>query len=229
MQATTLNKDLSTFAADEAEILDAISEPLAKQGYAVANIGDISADTLLSIAYYFGEVIPIGRGNDHITVIHTSSSVGSKNVPLHNDKSYWRIPPKYLILYCRESSGFENNHMHVSDIHGAFEQLSETEKQSLIDRNLDIFHPSNRSSGTLKGKLVNYLNGDVFYRLRSDTIEKDWEAFNHWDQLVIDNLIEVPFNPGTLLIMDNWKFAHGRRLTSVETGYSRTINRVLIM
>ncbi|MFB6456722.1 TauD/TfdA family dioxygenase [Chitinophaga sp. Hz27] len=229
MQVTTLSKDLSTFAADEAEILNLISEPLAKQGYAVANIGDISADTLLSVAYYFGEVIPIGRGNDHITEIRTSASVGSKNVPLHNDKSYWRIPPKYLILYCRESSGFENNHMHVSDIHGAFEKLTEEEKLNLTDRSLDIFHPSNRSSGTLVGKLVNYLNGDVFYRLRSDTITKDWQEFNKWEQLVIDNLIEVPFNPGTILIMDNWTFAHGRRLNSVEQGFSRTINRLLIM
>lgn len=229
MQTMTLNKDLSTFETSEADILNTIAAPLFSQGYAAEDIGTISSKALLSIAYFFGEVIPIGRGNDHITEIKTSAEVGTKEVPLHNDKSYWRIPPRYLILYCRESSGFENNHMHVSDIHGAFEQLSEQEKTELSDRVLDIYHPSNRSSGTLKGKLVNHLNEEVFYRLRSDTIEKTWSAFNHWDQLVNENFIEVPFNPGTILIMDNWKFAHGRKLTALENSFSRNIDRVLIM
>ncbi|WP_160714897.1 TauD/TfdA family dioxygenase [Chitinophaga solisilvae] len=225
----TLNKDLATLENEEAAILQAITGPLEAQGYVSADIGEISPKTLLSVAYFFGEVIPIGRGNDHVTEIRTSAEVGSKNVPLHNDKSYWRIPPRYLILYCREANGFENNHMHVSDIHGAFLQLTEEERASLSERVLDIHHPSNRSSGTLQGKVVNYLNEEVFYRFRSDTIEKNWDAFNKWDQLVIDNLVEVPFNPGTLLIMDNWKFAHGRRLTSVVNSYSRNIDRVLIM
>lgn len=229
MQTMTLNKDLTTFETNEAEILNAITGPLYQQGYVSAEIGDIAAKTLLSIAYYFGEVIPIGRGNDHITEIRTSAEVGTKDVPLHNDKSYWRIPPRYLILYCRKADGFENNHMHVSDIHGAFLQLTEEERENLSDRVLDIHHPSNRSSGKLMGKLVNYLNEEVFYRFRSDTIERNWEAFNKWDQLVIDNLIEVPFNPGTILVMDNWKFAHGRRLTSLVNSYSRMIDRVLIM
>ncbi|HVI44226.1 MAG TPA: TauD/TfdA family dioxygenase [Chitinophaga sp.] len=229
MQTMTLNKDMSTFEATEADILNDITGPLETQGYTAANIGDIPSKTLLSIAYFFGEVIPIGRGNDHITEIRTSAEVGTRDVPLHNDKSYWRIPPRYLILYCRQASGFENNHMHVSDIHSAFLQLTEAQRTELSDRVLDIHHPSNRSSGTLKGKLVNHLNEEVFYRFRSDTIERDWEAFNTWDNLVINNLVEVPFNPGTLLIMDNWKFAHGRRLTAVENSYSRMIDRVLIM
>src|SRR2546427_11437983 len=78
---------------------------LCRDGYYACNLGPLRSADLLSLArdlQRLGENLVPGpvvdlkylRGSPHVTLTRSA-------VPFHNDGAYRRVPPRYLVLYCK--------------------------------------------------------------------------------------------------------------------------------
>jgi hypothetical protein len=175
-------------------------------------------------------VISPGRNAEVVTEIYTDSAKGEKIVPLHNDKSYWRIPPRYMLFYFNSIQLMDGGETIISNMQSAYNELKDNEKKVLNEQIIPIKSPSNRDQTKTDGSIVNFLNGKLaFFRFRLDLIDARVKEINIWHWLIKDNLISLSFNEGELLVLDNWIFAHGRNETAFFENGHRNVFRTLVI
>jgi len=211
-------------------LIEASYADLENQGYATFHTNGLTKDNFLTLSYSYGEVILPGRGDDFVTDIYTDKKKGSLPLPLHTDKSYWRIPPRYELLYVCDIAEMKKGELLVSDLQQAFDALSESEQIELINYCPTYRLPSNRDTGETKAKLVNFINGDLaFFRFRLDLFDSAIPAVKKWSALVEGNSELVEYQKGDIIALDNWRHAAGRKESCFGERGFRHIYRTLVM
>ena len=211
-------------------VVPTIFSELESHGYSRVSIPNFEKEDLVKLSYYFGEVISPGRNAEVVTEIYTDNVKGEKIVPLHNDKSYWRIPPRFMFFYFKSIQGIQGGETIISNMQSAYNELAENEKKILNEYTMPIKSPNNRDESKTDALLVNFLNGKLtFFRLRLDLFNAEIKELNRWYQIIKDNSITLSFKEGELFILDNWTFAHGRNETTFSENGFRNIFRTLVV
>lgn len=212
------------------KIANEVNAQVAKYGFYKSGIGIISKSDFITISYSLGEVISPGRDAALVTEIYTDDKKGEKFVPLHNDKCYWRIPPKYMLFYFQDVKNIEGGETTISNLQQSFEELNEADRHELIQTQVRIKTPHNRDAGEMIALLVNQINtSNRFFRMRLDLFSMTNRAIFNWYQKISQNTQTIKLQKGDLFILDNWVFAHGRNETNFTNGGFRNIYRALVI
>lgn len=210
-----------------------IDDQLKKEHFATINLPDLNLDGFLRLSYGFGEVIKAGRETPLVTEIKTNRNYGNKELELHNDKTYWAIPPRYEMLYIVEANGMTGGDILKSSILDCYLRLSIAKQKLLRETDVEIRSPNNRDGSVIKAPLVNYINENLaFFRCRADIINADSEVkeiFNELYSELINNTVAFPAKTGDLFIFDNWLAAHGRSIASFNQDGYRLAFRTLVI
>ena len=227
-----------TFAVEKIEqlglgssrsVLERAAAEFGARGYAVANVGMLTPSQFLNLAYMFGEVVPPGRNCELVTTIVTKADSGEQIVPLHNDKSYWSVPPKVLLFYISSARDMSSGNMLLSDILSAFRTLSAEAQTGLVNDDLLIFAPKNRDPRQARLRVINHLNGELaFFRFREDIVTSG-PAIAEWFGAAAQQSFTCPLTVGSLLVLNNWTMAHGREQTTFFNNGERTAFRALVL
>lgn len=213
-----------------AEAESHIRRDLETARFSVAALPGLAKDDFLTLSYAFGEVVPPGRKCNLVTHLETADTTGEAFVPLHNDKSYWRIPPRYLLLYISKAIDVNQGHTLLSNLVTAYKAISTDDQISLREPIVNLAAPSNRDSGSMCGSVANTINGDIaFFRYRLDLVIDGMSAVSRFGEQVQFHSFPVTLNQGDLLILDNWTMAHGRTNTTFLNGGRRIAYRSLVL
>lgn len=144
--------------------------------------------------------------------------------PLHSDTAYYKIPVKYIMLYCK-NPGTGGRPTYLYDTY----QLINTDEELRFKLTNTIYKVINGRNSFL----TTLYNLDTsFFRfdrdcMRSTTSEGE-ELLKEIDSLIQKNDIqEVKWSLGDLLIIDNWRFLHGRGSSKSED-FERLLYRISI-
>jgi len=206
---------------------------LSEKGYVKFNIGEITKEEFLTFSYNFGEVIPSGRGREMIDDILINDGTGTEKLPFHTDKSYWRIPPRFEILYVKDMKNMEKGEISVSSIIGAYNCLNMNEKEILINYSSPYKNPTNRDSGlNPNAKFIGIIDGNLeFFRYRLDIFDSNVKEINKLKKIIEDekNIKYIKYEKGDILILDNWQYAAGRNITEWGENGFRHLYRTLVI
>lgn len=208
-----------------------VYKDLLENGFALFNIGTITKSEFLNFSYNFGEVIPSGRGKSLVDEILINNNTGTEKLPFHTDKSYWRIPPRFEILYVNDIQNMKYGEITISSIMEAFNILSNEEKNRLLNYQSEYINPSNRDFGNNpSAHFVNIIDGEIeFFRYRLDIFKSDIPEIKKMAQHIEKNFQKVSYHKGDILILDNWKFAAGRNITVWGPNGLRHLFRTLVI
>lgn len=204
---------------------------LLQNGYSIFNVGKMTKEEFLNFSYNFGEVIPSGRGKSLVDDILINNGTGTEKLPFHTDKCYWRIPPRFEILYVNDIKNMNFGEITVSSIIDAFNNLSIEEQNKLLNYESKYTNPSNRDSGSNPmAHFVNTIDNKVeFFRYRLDLFDSNVSEINKIKKYVEENFVKVEYKKGDILILDNWKFSAGRNITVWGENGFRHLFRTLVM
>ena len=205
-------------------------DELKKKGYSIFHVGDFSKEDFLNLSYSFGEVIPSGRGRGLVDEIYISGELKQSSLPLHTDKSYWRVPPAFEILYVNDVKNMQHGEIIVGDLLQAFKQLSKDEQSELLSFSGNYKAPQNRDAGEINVKLVGKINDELaFFRYRLDLFDSSSLVIGKWNNEIQKTLVLVPYKKGDILILDNRLHCAGRNITTWSEGGFRHLYRTLVM
>lgn len=208
--------------------IQSIQAELNENFYVKVDNLDLSKEDLLDFSYRLGEVIPSGSGHDLVDEIISTKDTGEAFVRMHNDKSYWIIPPRYLVMYIKKFEGCENGETILSDMYKSYRDLDEKDQKSLMLSQFVFTSPKNRERKVIVGNIVNLINqNNYFFRYRLDLFENN-EAVKKFDENVDRNSFDVKMLRGDLIIIDNWRFSHGRQETLFSDDGERVMYRTLV-
>ena len=227
MQHTVIKDKIIKLNVD----IEKVYEDIENNGFSLFPVGVINKEQFLEFCYNFGEVIPSGRGKTLVDEILINNGTGTEKLPFHTDKSYWRIPPRYEILYINDVDKMEFGEITISSIKKAFESLTPSEQEQLISLESKYSAPSNRDSGyNPMAKFVNIVDGKIeFFRYRLDIFSSDCEAIKKMSDIIEENHYKIKYNKGDILILDNWLYAAGRNITRWGENGFRHMFRTLII
>lgn len=203
---------------------------LKEKGYSIFHVGDFSKEDFLNFSYSFGEVIPSGREKGLVDEIYISGELKQSSLPLHTDKSYWRIPPSFEILYVNDVHNMQHGEIIVGDLLKSFKQLSEDEQKQLLGFSGIYKSPKNRDAGEINVKLVGKIDDELaFFRYRLDLFDSSAPVIEKWNKEIEKTLVLVPYRKGDILILDNRLHCAGRNITTWSEGGFRHLYRTLVM
>lgn len=135
--------------------------------------------------------------------------------PLHTDLSYVTRPPRFLLMLCAEPDPAGGGESLVADIRLAWQMLSEQDQAVLSERCFSFENAPNTGAGVCRNQPVYERRGTGgIWRFRTDTL-----VFPRSAATAVDNLTAalervtktIPMLRGSLMILDNHRFAHGRK------------------
>ncbi len=212
------------------DIEDKYSEVLSN-GYSVFNVGKISKDQFINFCYNFGEIVPSGRGKSLCDDIFINDGTGTEKLPLHTDKSYWRIPPRFEILYVEDVYNMSFGEITSVDLLASFNKLNENDKKELLNLEVQYNCPLNRDMGYNKlAKFINCIDGEIeLFRFRLDVFNSNNKSLKSFVEICEKSVKLISYKKGDILILDNWKFAAGRNVTKWGQNGSRHLFRTLVI
>lgn len=211
--------------------IDSKYNEVLNNGYSIFNVGKINKDQFVTFCYNFGEVIPSGRGKSLCDDIFINDGTGTEKLHLHTDKSYWRIPPRFEILYVNDVFNMQFGEITSVSLIDTFNSLPESDKENLINLESVYVSPNNRDKGYNKSaKLINKIDDKIeFIRYRLDIFNSNNKSLKKWSNLLEHNIRLIPYKKGDILILDNWKFAAGRNITKWGKKGFRHLFRTLVI
>lgn len=213
--------------------IDKIYEEISKKGYSLFNVGKMTKDEFLNFSYNFGEVIPSGRKKTLVDDILTNDKTNTEKLPFHTDKSYWRIPPRFEIIYVKKVSNMNLGEITITSLMDAFNSLSSIEKENIMLYQSKYINPINRDKGSNPcANFVNTIDGKIeFFRYRLDIFDSNKNEINKIKAYIEDenNITYIKYKKGDILILDNWKYAAGRNNTIWGKNGFRHLYRTLII
>ena len=204
---------------------------LLTNGYVLFNVGKMTKKEFLNFSYNLGEVIPSGRGKEFVDDILINDGTGTSKLPFHTDKTYWRIPPRFEVLYVKDVVNMEHGEITVASILDAFKSLTEKEQQTLINYKSKYINPSNSDNGyNPSAHFVNIIDNNIeFFRYRLDIFESNLPEINKIKEYIENNYKLVSYKKGDILILDNWKYCAGRNITIWKGNGFRHLYRTLVI
>lgn len=157
-----------------------------------------------------------------------SGNFGRSAFPLHTDLAHWAVPPRYIALRC--ALGTENVATRLVDGHLLQKEIGVAKlrmalvqprrplrygKQLLrILERIESSHSFRQRWDSLYLKPANSSSGEVFLRVQ--------------ELLLRMEPVEIVLKyPGDTLVIDNWRFLHGRSATTAQDA-SRHIDRAYL-
>lgn len=193
---------------------------LEEVGYIKLNIPGLIEEELIAISKQIGIPVETRSGAkvvDHLSPkeekdAHENSlsrNHGLNSFPLHTDTAYFKIPVRYILLYSI-NPGSGDRPTYLYDAKNLFNHAKELR-----------FELANVLFKVINGRysfLTTIYNCDQskhFFRLDRDcmkaTSSEGTELLTKINNLICPrDLYEVKWNIGDLLILDNWRFLHGR-------------------
>ncbi len=215
---------------------------LSSDGWSLAKRVCFHDDELLALARSYGPLLHWNFG-PVMTMKYQKDAANylfsDEVVPFHWDGAFYK-EPKLLLFYCLESEG-EGGETTFSDTTKLWNSLTEVEKEEC--RNVTLTYTTEKKAhygGTIRVPLVQThpVTGDVILRLAEKveteknpvtlTIEGGSEGF--YDRMVrklYENMIAHKWEKGDLLIVDNFRYLHGRR--ALKSNMNRCFKRIQIL
>lgn len=210
-----------------------IYDEVLSNGYYLFNVGIITKEEFLNFSYNFGEVIPSGRNKTLVDDIFINDGSGTDKLPFHTDKTYWRIPPRFEILYVNDVYNMQQGEITLVSLIDAFNILSQEEKDIIMTYNSEYLNPINRDKGSNPcANFVNTIDGQIeFFRYRLDIFNSNKPEIVKMKNFIENekNIKYIKYNKGDILILDNWKYAAGRNNTIWGEKGSRHLFRTLVI
>ena len=160
-------------------------------------------------------------------------------VPFHWDGAFYK-EPRFLLFYCTESEG-EGGETTFTDTTKLWESLSESEKEEC--RNIELTYTTEKKAhygGTITVPLVQKhpVTGETILRIAERveteknpvtlTIHGAGEKFyEKMKKKLYENMIAHPWKKGDLLIVDNFRYLHGR--LPLGKNMNRSFKRIQIL
>ena len=141
--------------------------------------------------------------------------------PSHTDLAYVKRPPRFLLMYCL-SETVTGGEPTVSDCRVAWRNLDAGSRAALAEAKVQFRAPPNALWPDSPLFRVHSESADEeLFRFRFDSmlLPKDLEIPCRNYQTLLDAAAhEVALSRGDLMIVDNHRFAHGRRSFSTDSG-----------
>ncbi|MFE4350191.1 TauD/TfdA family dioxygenase [Peribacillus butanolivorans] len=194
-------------------------ESLKNEGWLKKNINITSKHELLNVGKFLGlpvpsrtngnlieELRPIEKREAHKNSL--SSRYGTNNFPLHTDTAYRKVPVRYIILYAKNPGSGRRPTLLVD----GFKSIDETISKKLESAIIKI--KNGKYSFICNMLEVNNL-GHYCLRLDQDCMipatRESAEVLDEYiDLLAKQKQLEISWNTGDLLVIDNWRMLHGR-------------------
>ncbi|WP_431809857.1 TauD/TfdA family dioxygenase [Brevibacillus agri] len=189
-------------------------------GYIKLNIPGLNEEDLIAISNQIGIPIRTRLGAEVIDRLspkekkdaHKNSlsrNHGLNSFPLHTDTAYFKIPVRYILLYSiNPGSGDRPTYLYDA------KNLFNHDKELRFELANVLFKVINGRNSFLT-TIYNSHQNKNYFRLDRDCMKaassEGTELLTKIDNLISPrDLIEVKWNFGDLLILDNWRFLHGR-------------------
>jgi Taurine catabolism dioxygenase TauD, TfdA family len=143
--------------------------------------------------------------------------------PMHVDTAHWAFPCRYVILGC-SSVGSGNRRTKLLDFHSL--KISEHEKNLLHSTPFRILNGRHSFFSSILSHQREFVRYDPSCMI--PTSEIGTQLIKVFSEKRCNNQIEeIEWNVGTVLIIDNWRVLHGRGLASKKDS-DRLLYRVLV-
>lgn len=167
------------------------------------------------------KLVPTFASNAHPNSLSAKHSLG--NFPMHIDTAHWSLPCRYVILGC-SSVGSGERKTKLLDFHSL--SISENEKTLLYSTPLRVVNGRHSFYSTVLSSQRKFIRYDPGCML--PTCNGGNQIFKIFSEERWSNQIEeIEWQTGTVLIIDNWRILHGRGYASQDDG-NRSLHRVLI-
>lgn len=217
------------------ENIDRVYELLHCNGYFYGPAGLLEDDALLSLCKNFGKP---SKSNRQVALVNSirpefmetanpntlSSRYGLGPFPFHTDTAHWREPARYVILLCI-CPGSGGRKTLLIDLDQAFIDL---DSKDVLRRDVWLIHEINEP---FLCNISSVSNSETFYRydracMKPTTGAGKRSALIMEQAISVSKKIEISWEPGWLLIIDNFRMLHARG-PSIHTDLDRHHKRVL--
>lgn len=141
--------------------------------------------------------------------------------PLHTDLSYVPRPPRFLLMLCAAPDPRGGGESLVADIRQAWQSLDDDDRAVLARRCFSFENAPNTGDGVCSDQPVyGQSMGRDIWRFRTDTL-----VYPDVAATAVENLTSalecvtttIAMQKGSLMILDNHRFAHGRTSFAVPS------------
>lgn len=201
-----------------------IRRQLEKEGFVKINKPNLRDDELIHISNMIGLPVDSRIGGYIIDRLspkkkeaahkNSLSNIHELNsFPLHSDTAYYKIPVKYIMLYCK-NPGVGDRPTYLYDTYQLINKDEEF-RFKLANTIYKVINGRNSFLTTLHNPNMSFFRLDRDC-MRSITDEGE-ELLKEIDTLIQkDDIQEIKWSLGDLLIIDNWRFLHGRGSSKSE-------------
>lgn len=201
-----------------------IKHQLNKYGFIKMFKPDLADEDLIDIANTLGEPISSRRNGKVIDRLSPKNSensyknslsrtYGLDSFPLHSDTAYFKIPVRYILLYCKNpGTGERPSYLYDASL---LLNIHDDMRFKLSNTIFKVVNGRNSFLSTIYNSDSNFFRFDKNCMKSTDS-EGD-ELLNEIDSLVQENDIKkIAWSEGDLLIIDNWRLLHGRGSSQSE-------------
>lgn len=215
---------------------------LNSSGWLLREQADFTEEQLITLAkgmgyllhWEFGPVLTMKYQKDAANYLFSDEAV-----PFHWDGAFYK-EPRFLLFYCLSSDG-EGGETIFSDTTALWNSLSTSEQEEC--RNVTLTYTTEKRAhygGTITVPLVQKhpATGEVILRLAEKvetqknpvTLTIEGATADFYERMVkklYDNMIVHKWKKGDLLIVDNFRFLHGRH--PLRSNRDRSFKRIQIL
>jgi hypothetical protein len=215
-----------------------IKSDIVSRGF--SDLGVNSNLNLLECAKLFGKPVPIMPGEPELGFVGGRSEsknlssneyavvYAGKNIPLHTDAAYFRIPPRIVMLKLKETSFSNRSTILVNPMHGkpSFSELL------VLRRSLWRIYGGNKLI-PFAGHILERCDSIYFFRYDMNCMKPYFRrnvAGKHVIKIILKRCQEheIQWKPGQTIIFDNWKMLHGTGPVYKTNRTNRILERVLV-
>lgn len=224
-EATKLEADLPVHADCPGRV--ALLREVEREGIVILENVDPGENSILSYARWLGSpeldmperlsgppVMHLRHDSEKADQASREAYFTAGAFPLHTDLSYVPRPPRFLLMLCVEPDPAGGGESLAADIRIAWQMLTEEDRAILGERRFSFENAPNTGRGVCHNQPVYERCGAAeIWRFRADTLVYPSFAAEAVENLTaaLESVMKTVAMPrGSLMILDNHRFAHGR-------------------
>ena len=195
---------------------------------------------ILSLGRQLGTPVPVLPGEPELGLVGARSEAGElspneyaavyggANIPLHTDAAYYRVPPRLGILRLKPTSVSDRPTILVNPL------SSKPDHREFAALRRSLWRIYGGGSLTpFAGRIVEAKGDDYWFRFDHNCMRPYFRRGKAIEAL-FHNLLErctrheIAWQPGQIVVWDNWKLLHGNGSVKQGTQGKRILERVLI-
>lgn len=163
-------------------------------------------------------IVPVDVKNAPPNTLSSRHGLGA--FPFHTDGAHWRVPPRYLLLYCEDAGRTRRPTLLLTAkvlLAGHLRALLLNEIWTVSDgRRAFLTRAASRTASTLR---LDVACMRATSRFSSTRLQEEIEQSPRW---------QVEWADGQLLLIDNRRCLHARSGPSNQDGRERVLKRILV-